>query len=99
MVRARKYIGNALKTFGIPRDKVVLASKVFSNDGRLKKEAILQEIDGTLKRLETDYLHLYYIHLLDYDTPIEETIEASSGGTSSETPSGILPVAGRSFCL
>lgn len=87
MVRARKYIGNSLKTFGIPRDKVVLASKVFSNDGRLKKEAILQEIDGTLKRLETDYLHLYYIHLLDYDTPIEETIEASSGGTSSETPS------------
>ena len=35
-----------------------------------------REIDGTLKRLGTDYLDLYIIHRFDYETPIEETMEA-----------------------
>jgi aryl-alcohol dehydrogenase-like predicted oxidoreductase len=55
---------------------VVLASKVYFNDGHLSREAILREIDGTLKRLGTDYLDLYIIHRFDYGTPIEETMEA-----------------------
>lgn len=38
--------------------------------------AIHREIDGTLKRLGTDYLDLYIIHRFDYETPIEETMEA-----------------------
>lgn len=73
---SEEYIGRALKKLGIPRDKVVLASKVFFNEGRLSREAILREIDGTLQRLGTDYLDLYIIHRFDADTPVEETMEA-----------------------
>lgn len=72
---SEEYIGKALKNLGIARDKVVIASKVYFNEGRLSREAILREIDGTLFRLGTDYLDLYQIHRFDYDTPIEETME------------------------
>lgn len=41
-----------------------------------QKKAIFREIDGTLSRLGTDYLDLYIIHRFDYDTPVEETMEA-----------------------
>ena len=72
---SEEYIGQSLKNLGIPRDKVVLASKVYFNDGKLGRDAIAREIDGTLKRLQTDYLDLYQIHRFDYSTPIEETME------------------------
>ena len=72
---SEEYLGRALKN-NVARDKVVIASKVYFNPGRLSREAILREIDGTLKRLGTDYLDLYIIHRFDYDTPIEETMEA-----------------------
>lgn len=72
---SEEYLGKAIKK-NVTRDKVVLASKVYFNDGRLSKEAIAREIDGTLKRLETDYLDLYIIHRFDFETPIEETMEA-----------------------
>ena len=73
---SEEYIGNALKTLGISRDQVVLASKVYFNEGKLSREAIAREIDTTLRRLGTDYLDLYQIHRFDYETPIEETMEA-----------------------
>lgn len=76
---SEEYIGHALRALGVPRDKVVLASKVYFNDGHLSAEAIRREIDGTLRRLGTDYLDLYIIHRYDYDTPIEETMEALDG--------------------
>lgn len=72
---SEEYLGNAIKK-NIARDKVVLASKVFFNEGRLSSKAIHREIDGTLKRLGTDYLDLYIIHRFDEETPIEETMEA-----------------------
>lgn len=72
---SEEYLGLALKK-NIARDKVVIASKVYFNPGRLSAGAIHREIDGTLKRLGTDYLDLYIIHRFDYDTPIEETMEA-----------------------
>ena len=72
---SEEYIGRALHELGIRRDQVVLASKVFFNEGRLSREAINREIDGTLKRLGTDYLDLYIIHRFDYGTPVEETME------------------------
>lgn len=72
---SEEYLGRALKK-NIARDKVVIASKVYFNPGRLSAPAIHQEIDGTLRRLGTDYLDLYIIHRFDYDTPIEETMEA-----------------------
>ena len=52
----------------------MLASKVYFNEGRLSKNAIQREIEGSLKRLGTDYLDLYIIHRFDYDTPMEETM-------------------------
>lgn len=72
---SEEYLGRAIKK-NISRDKVVIASKVYFNPGRLSSEAIHREIDGTLKRLGTDYLDLYIIHRFDYGTPIEETMEA-----------------------
>ena len=72
---SEEYLGKAIKR-NIGRDNVVIASKVYFNPGRLSREAIHREIDGSLKRLGTDYLDLYIIHRFDYDTPIEETMEA-----------------------
>ena len=73
---SEEYLGAALKSLGVARDKVVLASKGYFNDGHLSKDAIAREIEGTLKRLGTDYLDLYQIHRFDYATPIEETMAA-----------------------
>lgn len=72
---SEEYLGCALKK-NVQRKNVVIASKVYFNPGRLSKEAIHREIDGTLQRLGTDYLDLYIIHRFDYETPIEETMEA-----------------------
>lgn len=73
---SEEFIGESLKNLGVRREDVVLASKVYFNEGCLSREAIMREIEGTLKRLGTDYLDLYIIHRFDYDTPIEETMEA-----------------------
>lgn len=72
---SEEYLGRVLKK-NTARDKVIIASKVYFNEGRLSRKAIMREIDGTLSRLGTDYLDLYIIHRFDYDTPIEETMEA-----------------------
>ena len=72
---SEEYLGRDIKN-NISRDKVVIASKVYFNEGRLSRKAIEREIDGTLKRLGTDYLDLYIIHRFDYETPIEETMSA-----------------------
>jgi 1-deoxyxylulose-5-phosphate synthase len=64
------------------RDEIVVATKVWGkmregpNGGGLSRKAILTEIDHGLKRLGMDYVDLYQIHRWDYDTPIEETMEA-----------------------
>ena len=72
---SEQFIGRALRELGVSRENVVLASKVYFNEGMLSRDAILREIDGSLQRLGTDYLDLYYIHRFDYTTPIEETME------------------------
>lgn len=72
---SEEYVGRALKR-NIARDKVVLATKVYFNEGHLSKTAIEREIDGSLKRLGIDYVDLYIIHRFDYSTPIEETMAA-----------------------
>jgi aryl-alcohol dehydrogenase (NADP+) len=64
------------------RDEVVIATKVHgqmrpgANGHGLSRKAIMNEIDNSLRRLGTDYVDLYQIHRWDYDTPIEETLEA-----------------------
>ncbi|MFC0273839.1 aldo/keto reductase [Metabacillus herbersteinensis] len=78
---AEEILGRALKDYA-NRDEVVIATKVFfptheaPNIGGLSRKAIMSEIDKSLKRLGTDYIDLYLIHRWDYNTPIEETMEA-----------------------
>jgi 1-deoxyxylulose-5-phosphate synthase len=78
---SEEILGRALRDFA-SRDEVIIATKVHGkmregpNGGGLSRRAILSEIDHSLKRLETDYVDLYQIHRWDYDTPIEETMEA-----------------------
>lgn len=72
---SEEYLGRALKKHAA-RDKVVVATKVYNNEGYLSRAAILREIDGSLRRLGTDYVDLYIIHRFDYKTPVEETMEA-----------------------
>ncbi len=79
--RSEEILGRALKDFA-RRDEVVIATKVYfpmregPNGGGLSRKAILSEIDNSLRRLGTDYVDLYQIHRWDYETPIEETMEA-----------------------
>ena len=70
------FIGNSFKKFVKDRKDIVVATKVRWNEGQLSKEAIFREIEGSLKRLQMDYIDLYIIHRWDYDHPIEETMEA-----------------------
>ena len=79
--RSEEILGRALKDFA-NRDEVVIATKVHGrmhegpNGAGLSRKAILSEIDKSLRRLGMDYVDLYIIHRWDYDTPIEETMEA-----------------------
>lgn len=72
---SEEYLGRALWK-NTARNNVVLATKVYFNEGKLSKEAIPREVDGALERLGTDYIDLLVIHRFDYDTPVEETMEA-----------------------
>src|ERR1700692_3935941 len=73
--------GRALREFA-RREDVVIATKVWGamrpgpNGRGLSRKAIMHEIDASLTRLGTDYVDLYQIHRWDYQTPIEETLEA-----------------------
>ncbi len=79
---SEEILGRALKDFGPSRDQVVIATKVHGpmgddpNQRGLSRKHILHSIDASLKRLGTDYVDLYQIHRFDYETPIEETLEA-----------------------
>ncbi len=78
---SERFVGQALKKLA-NRDEIVLATKVFftpeqaPNVAGLSRKAIFSQIDQSLKRLQTDYVDLYVIHRWDYNTPIEETMEA-----------------------
>lgn len=74
--------GNLLKALGVKRENVIIATKVCSpmsaevNDRGLSRKHILDSIDNSLRRLQVDYVDLYQIHRWDYNTPIEETMQA-----------------------
>jgi aryl-alcohol dehydrogenase (NADP+) len=78
---SEEILGKALKEFA-DRSQVVIATKVNGpmgpgpNQRGLSRSHILDAVDASLNRLQTDYLDLYYIHRWDYETPIEETLEA-----------------------
>jgi aryl-alcohol dehydrogenase-like predicted oxidoreductase len=72
-------LGSALKG---RRDDLLVATKVFNpmgegrDDRGLGRAALHKAIDSSLGRLQTEYVDLYYLHQPDWDTPIEETLEA-----------------------
>ncbi|CJF97456.1 aldo/keto reductase [Streptococcus pneumoniae] len=78
---SEEIVGRALKDYA-NRDEVVIATKVYAGmrEGQsalgLSRKAIMTEVDHSLRRLGTDYIDLYQIHRWDYNTPIEETMEA-----------------------
>lgn len=75
---AETFLGEALKDR--PRDSYVLATKVYfpmnATDSGLSRAQIEKQLDASLKRLGTDYVDLYQCHRYDWDTPLEETMEA-----------------------
>jgi aryl-alcohol dehydrogenase-like predicted oxidoreductase len=77
---AETFLGDALK--GRPRDSYVLATKLYfpmtSTDRGLSRAQIEKQLDASLERLRTDYVDLYQCHRYDWDTPLDETMEALS---------------------
>lgn len=75
-------IGKWMKQARVPRDRLVIATKVRGrmgagpNDEGLSRAHILQAVEASLRRLDTDYIDLYQTHWPDEDTPIEETLRA-----------------------
>jgi aryl-alcohol dehydrogenase-like predicted oxidoreductase len=78
--RAEEFLGEVLADR--PRDSYVLATKLFfpmsETDRGLSRQQVLKQIDASLVRLRTDYVDLYQCHRYDWDTPLDETMEALS---------------------
>ena len=78
---SEEVLGRAVRDFA-RRDDLVIATKVYQpmsdrpNDRGLSRKHIMASIDASLRRLGTEYVDLYQIHRFDYETPIEETLEA-----------------------
>jgi aryl-alcohol dehydrogenase-like predicted oxidoreductase len=82
---AETFLGEALKDR--PRDTYVLATKVYfpmsATDRGLSRQQIEKQLDASLKRLKTDYVDLYQCHRYDWDTALEETMEALTRAVDS----------------
>jgi aryl-alcohol dehydrogenase-like predicted oxidoreductase len=78
--RAESALGEALS--GVRREGLEICTKVYfptgpgRNDRGLSRKHILESIDGSLRRLRTDYVDVYQAHRYDYETPLEETMQA-----------------------
>jgi aryl-alcohol dehydrogenase-like predicted oxidoreductase len=79
---AEEYIGRWMKQAKVPRDRLVIATKVRGrlgegpNDEGLSRVHIMQAVEASLRRMQTDYIDLYQTHWSDNETPIEETLRA-----------------------
>ncbi|GAB4022304.1 aldo/keto reductase [Spirosoma koreense] len=77
---SERLLGQAIQSLGLSRDELVIATKVRGRMGEGKNQVglgrlqIMQQLDGSLKRLQTDHVDLYQIHGFDPLTPLEETM-------------------------
>jgi 1-deoxyxylulose-5-phosphate synthase len=74
---AEQFLGQVLS--GRPRDSYILATKLYfpmNGDRGLSREQVFKQIDASLARLRTEYVDLYQCHRYDWETPVEETMEA-----------------------
>jgi aryl-alcohol dehydrogenase-like predicted oxidoreductase len=82
---AESFLGEALQ--GRARDSYVLATKLFfpmtQTDQGLSREQVEKQLDASLKRLRTDYVDLYQCHRYDFETPLDETMEALTRAVES----------------
>ncbi len=82
---AETFLGDALS--GRPRESYVLATKAYfpmsDTDRGLSRAQIEKQLDASLRRLRTDYVDLYQCHRYDWDTPLEETMEALTRAVDS----------------
>ena len=82
MGQAETVMGNVIKKLGLKRKDLVISSKVFwptgegPNDRGLSRKHIMESVHTSLKRLDTDYLDLYYCHRYDPEVPLEEVVRA-----------------------
>ena len=80
--RSESMLGQSIKNLGIARTQIVLATKVYGrmglgrNDVGASRGHILDAVEASLRRLQTDHIDLYQIHATDTVTPIEETLRA-----------------------
>jgi voltage-dependent potassium channel beta subunit len=80
--QGEQVVGDVIRDLGLPRKDLVLSSKVFwpmsdgVNDRGLSRKHIMESIEGSLRRLGTDYVDLYLCHRYDQDTPLEEVVRA-----------------------
>jgi len=79
--RAEEFLGEVLA--GRPRDSYVLATKLYfpmsDSDRGLSRQQVFKQIDASLARLRTDHVDLYQCHRYDWETPLEETMDALTG--------------------
>ena len=80
--KAEEVIGEWLSTGTVTRRNLVISSKVFwptsdadVNDWGNSRKNIMNAIEGTLERMKTDYIDIYYLHRYDHTTPVRETVQ------------------------
>lgn len=79
---AERVLGKIVRDLGLRRQELVLSSKVFwpmsddINDRGLSRKHIMESVEGSLRRLGTDYLDLYFCHRYDPEAPVEEVVRA-----------------------
>jgi hypothetical protein len=89
---SEKILGQSLKNLNIARPGVVIATKVYSrvgpgrNDIGASRGHIMDGVEASLRRLQTDHIDLYQIHGNDFVTPVEETLRSRHPGPAGESP-------------
>lgn len=79
---SERTLGQSFKNLGIPRSEIVVATKVYSRTGKGRNDVgasrghIMDAVEESLKRLQTDHIDLYQVHATDTITPLEETLRA-----------------------